>query len=73
MVNPQDLAPQNAGSVFGVMNMMGAISSSFGIWFTGFLLDKYNRQWSLVFEWIILYNFLGGISYFLFGTGKRLV
>ena len=73
MVNPQDLAPQNAGSVFGVMNMMGAVSSSFGIWFTGYLLNRFERQWGLVFQWIIMYNIFGGVLYFMFGTGKRLV
>jgi len=73
MVNPQDIAPQRAGAVFGVMNSCGAIMSSFGIWFSGWLLDNYNKNWSLVFNWIMIVNLFGGVVYFLFGSAKRLV
>jgi len=73
MVNPQDLAPKYAGSVFGIVNMMGAFSSAFGIWFSGYLLDIYNRQYTYIFKYITLLNLSGGLIFGLLATGKRLI
>lgn len=73
MVNPQDIAPNHSGSVFGIMNMCGAFASAFGVWFTGYLLRTFSSNWSLVFNYVMLVNLLGGVLFFCLGTGKQLL
>lgn len=72
MVNPQDLAPKFAGSVFGVMNTAGALPGFIGVKFAGYILET-TKSWSIVFNQTAGLCFLGYIIYFLFGTGKKIV
>lgn len=71
MVNPQDLAPKYAGSVFGVMNTIGAMPGFFGVKFAGYVLET-TKSWSVVFNQTAALCFLGYTIYFLFGTGKKI-
>lgn len=72
MVNPQDLAPRYAGSVFGVMNTVGALPGFIGVSFAGYILET-TKSWAIVFNQTGFLCFFGFIVYFLFGTGKKIV
>ena len=45
----QDLVPEHAGSLFGVMNTAGAIPGFVGVYMTGFILHLSNGNWEAVF------------------------
>ncbi|ESO96227.1 hypothetical protein LOTGIDRAFT_176626, partial [Lottia gigantea] len=49
LVNPQDIAPKHAGSVFGIMNMAGAIPGFVGVYIAGHILEA-TKSWSAVFN-----------------------
>jgi MFS transporter, ACS family, solute carrier family 17 (sodium-dependent inorganic phosphate cotransporter), member 9 len=72
MVNPQDLAPKYAGSVFGVMNTVGALPGFVGVKFVGYMLET-TKSWPLVFNQTACICFFGYLIYFLFGTGKKII
>lgn len=72
MVNPQDLAPKFAGSVFGVMNTLGALPGFFGVKFAGYILQT-TKSWAIVFNQTGALCFIGFIVFLMFGTGKKIV
>lgn len=72
MVNPQDLAPKYAGSVFGVMNTIGALPGFIGVSFAGYILET-TKSWAIVFNQTGIFCFFGYIIYFIFGTAKKIV
>ncbi len=72
MVNPQDLAPKYAGSVFGVMNTLGALPGFIGVSFAGYILET-TKSWSIVFKQTAGFCFFGYAIYFIFGSGKKIV
>ncbi|XP_065353869.1 voltage-gated purine nucleotide uniporter SLC17A9-like [Cloeon dipterum] len=72
MVNPQDLAPNLAGSVFGIMNTIGALPGFVGVYFAGYILDVSN-SWEHVFVITALINIAGCIFYTIYGSGERVV
>ncbi|XP_064626671.1 voltage-gated purine nucleotide uniporter SLC17A9-like isoform X2 [Lineus longissimus] len=72
LVNPQDIAPNHAGSVFGLMNTAGAIPGFVGVYVAGHILEA-TKSWSAVFNLTALITFLGWIVFMLFGTGKKII
>lgn len=72
MVNPQDLAPRYAGSVFGVMNTIGALPGFIGVSFAGYILET-TKSWAIVFNQTGVLCFFGFIVYAFFGTGKKII
>lgn len=72
LMNPQDLTPKYAGSVFGVSNAIGCIPSFLGIYITGHILHITN-SWSFVFLYMGVVNIVGAIIFVLWGTAKRIV
>jgi ACS family sodium-dependent inorganic phosphate cotransporter-like MFS transporter 9 len=72
MVNPQDLAPKHAGSVFGVMNTIGALPGFIGVKIAGYILET-TKSWTIVFNQTAILCFMGYFLYVLFGTGKKIV
>lgn len=72
MVNPQDLAPKYAGSVFGVMNTVGALPGFIGVSFAGYILET-TKSWAIVFNQTGVLCFFGYIVYFIFGTAKQII
>ncbi|XP_059484941.1 voltage-gated purine nucleotide uniporter SLC17A9 isoform X2 [Neocloeon triangulifer] len=72
MVNPQDLAPNLAGSVFGLMNTVGAIPGFVGVYFAGYILEV-TDSWAQVFITTALINLAGCALYLLYGSGERVV
>ncbi|XP_032668384.1 solute carrier family 17 member 9 isoform X1 [Odontomachus brunneus] len=71
-VNPSDLAPKHAGSVFGLMNTIGAIPGFLGVYLAGHILHI-THSWSVVFLSIAVVNALGCIMYLLFGSGQAII
>ncbi|KAI0987678.1 hypothetical protein GJ496_005280 [Pomphorhynchus laevis] len=50
MINPQDICPNNAGTVFGFMNMVGAVPGFTGVLVVGSFLQRSNNDWNTVFR-----------------------
>nr|XP_047124287.1 solute carrier family 17 member 9 isoform X3 [Hydra vulgaris]XP_047124294.1 solute carrier family 17 member 9 isoform X4 [Hydra vulgaris] len=71
-MNPQDLAPNHAGLIYGVANTLGAISGMVGVYITGRILDA-TDEWALVFQLVSIVSLLGGLSFLFFGTGEKIV
>ncbi|CAD5112256.1 DgyrCDS1487 [Dimorphilus gyrociliatus] len=72
LVNPQDIAPQFAGSVFGLMNTAGSIPGFLGVYVTGYLLDVWS-SWAIVFTLTAFMCYLGCAVFLMFGTGKPVI
>ncbi|XP_019883372.1 solute carrier family 17 member 9 isoform X3 [Camponotus floridanus] len=71
-VNPSDLAPKHSGSVFGLMNTVGAIPGFLGVYFSGYILHV-THSWAVVFSFIAVINALGCVIYILFGSGQAII
>lgn len=71
-VNPQDIAPRFAGSVYGIMNTAGSIPGFVGVYITGHILET-QKSWAAVFSLTSTVCYIGCIIYVLFGTGKKVV
>ena len=69
LVNPQDIAPKYAGSVFGIMNAFGAIPGFVGVYCTGYILNLSN-SWTAVFFTMTIINILGVTVFAIWGTGN---
>ncbi|XP_077991706.1 voltage-gated purine nucleotide uniporter SLC17A9-like [Glandiceps talaboti] len=70
--NPQDLAPNYAGTVFGLMNTAGAIPGFIGVYVAGHMLE-YFHSWSAVFESTAAASFTGLMIFIVFGSGKKII
>ncbi|KAI8773926.1 solute carrier family 17 member 9-like [Biomphalaria glabrata] len=71
-VNPQDIAPKHAGSIFGIMNMAGAIPGFVGVYIAGHILEV-TKSWNAVFSQTAVICLVGWAAFTLFGTGKKIV
>ncbi|KAK2194165.1 hypothetical protein NP493_2g17004 [Ridgeia piscesae] len=72
LINPQDIAPKYAGSVFGLMNTAGAVPGFVGVYLAGYVLET-TGKWTSVFSQTAFICFAGGIIFLIFGTGKQIV
>lgn len=68
-VNPQDLAPSYSGSVFGLMNTVGAIPGFLGVYLAGHILEL-TQSWPAVFSTAAAINTAGWIVFSLFGSAE---
>lgn len=68
-VNPQDLAPNFSGSVFGLMNTVGAIPGFLGVYLAGHILEL-TQSWPAVFSTSIAVNVAGWIIFVIFGSAE---
>ncbi|KAF7990086.1 hypothetical protein HCN44_009029 [Aphidius gifuensis] len=69
---PSDLAPSDSGSVFGLMNSIGAIPGFVGVYFAGHILHM-THSWPAVFVFIAIIDVLGWIVYLIFGSSKAII
>lgn len=67
IVNPQDLAPPYSGSVFGLMNTVGAIPGFLGVYLAGHILEL-TQSWPAVFSTAAGINTVGWIVFTIFGS-----
>uniref|UniRef100_T1GFU5 Major facilitator superfamily (MFS) profile domain-containing protein n=1 Tax=Megaselia scalaris TaxID=36166 RepID=T1GFU5_MEGSC len=68
-VNPQDLAPNHSGSVFGLMNTVGAIPGFLGVYLAGHILEL-TQSWPVVFSTAAGINLVGWIVFVVFGSSE---
>lgn len=71
-VNPQDLAPSYSGSVFGLMNTVGAIPGFLGVYLAGHILEL-TQSWPAVFSTAAGINTFGWIVFSLFGSAEPII
>lgn len=71
-VNPQDLAPSHSGSVFGLMNTVGAIPGFLGVYLAGHILEV-TQSWPMVFSAAAGINLVGWIIFLVFGSAEPIV
>ncbi|KAH8333094.1 hypothetical protein KR074_005443 [Drosophila pseudoananassae] len=71
-VNPQDLAPLHSGSVFGLMNTVGAIPGFLGVYLAGHILEL-TQSWPMVFSAAAGINLVGWIIFMVFGSAEAIV
>lgn len=72
-VNPQDLASKNhSGSVFGLMNTVGAIPGFLGVYLAGHILEL-TQSWSAVFSTAAAINFCGFFIFTIFGSAEPII
>ncbi|XP_076329666.1 voltage-gated purine nucleotide uniporter SLC17A9-like isoform X2 [Tachypleus tridentatus] len=71
-MNPMDIAPRYAGTVFGFMNSIGALPGIFSVYTTGYILDTTN-SWKLVFYITAFLNFIGCSLFLLWGSVSPII
>lgn len=71
-VNPQDLAPLHSGSVFGLMNTIGAVPGFLSVYLTGYILEV-TQSWSVVLNSAAAVNFVGLLLFVVFGSAESIV
>ena len=72
LIVPQDIAPKYSGSVFGVMNVFGAIPGFLGVYTTGYILSV-SGSWKTVFYFMGFVNFAGALTFLIWGSSDRLI
>ena len=72
IINPQDLAPNFGGAIFGLMNMVGAVPGFVGVYIAGYILET-TKSWVSVFNQTAGICIIGWFVFVLLGTGRRLV
>lgn len=68
-INPQDLAPNHSGSVFGLMNTFGAVPGFLGVYLAGHILEL-TQSWTAVFHTSIAINTIGWFIYVFFASAE---
>ncbi|XP_015121653.1 solute carrier family 17 member 9 [Diachasma alloeum] len=71
-VNPSDLAPKHSGSVFGLMNSVGAVPGFLGVYLAGCILHM-THSWAAVFILTAFIDILGCVVYLTFGSGQAII
>ncbi|KAA0198849.1 Solute carrier family 17 member 9 [Fasciolopsis buskii] len=72
LLNPQDLAPNHGGQLYGVMATVGTIPGFLGVYLAGYLLDV-THQWSVVFFSTSVFSLIGWIAYTLYGSAEPIL
>lgn len=68
-VNPQDLSPNFSGSVFGLMNTVGATVGFLGVYLAGHILEL-TQSWNVVFNALVTVNLVGLLVFSLLGSAE---
>ncbi|THD22057.1 MFS transporter ACS family solute carrier family 17 [Fasciola hepatica] len=72
LLNPQDLAPNHGGQLYGVMATVGTIPGFLGVYLAGYLLDVTHR-WSVVFFSTSALSLVGWVAYTWHGSGEPIL
>uniref|UniRef100_A0A183B5L7 MFS domain-containing protein n=1 Tax=Echinostoma caproni TaxID=27848 RepID=A0A183B5L7_9TREM len=72
LLNPQDLAPNHGGQLYGVMATVGTIPGFFGVYLAGYLLDL-THQWSVVFVLTSVLSLIGWVAYTCYGSAEQIL
>eukprot|EP00111_Clytia_hemisphaerica_P001415 TCONS_00004022-protein len=68
-MNPQDVCPNKAGSLFGLSNAIASFGGTIGVYLTGLVLET-NNNWSLIFICNAIISILSFLVFQLFGSTK---
>lgn len=68
-INPQDLSPNFSGSVFGLMNTIGATVGFLGVYLAGHILEL-TQSWNAVFNILVTGNIVGLFVFVLLGGAE---
>ncbi|XP_070555729.1 voltage-gated purine nucleotide uniporter SLC17A9-like [Ptychodera flava] len=68
-INPQDLAPNWAGFVYGFANTAGALPGFIGVYISGHIL-QFTGSWTAVFTSTAVINALGSVMFVFCGSGE---
>ncbi|CRL00864.1 CLUMA_CG014115, isoform A [Clunio marinus] len=71
-VNPQDLSSNFSGSVFGLMNTVGATVGFLGVYLAGHILEL-TQSWNSVFNLLVTGNLIGLFVFSLFGSSEPII
>lgn len=71
-VNMLDLGPSCAGSLMGVSNMIATSPAIVGNAITGWILQKTNNNWALVFRIAAIIYMAGALVYVLFSQAREM-
>lgn len=72
VANSSDIAPQNAGQVYGMANTCGSISGLVGTWLVGIIVEK-TQSFSAVFIITASFYILGAIVWNCFSEAEPVV
>jgi len=70
-LNSQDLCPQHAGALHGLINSIGAVAGVLGVYVTGYILET-TGHWFSVFLLTSAVSFIGFLGFQILGSGERL-
>nr|CAH8869020.1 unnamed protein product [Trichobilharzia regenti] len=69
LLNPQDMAPNHGGQLYGIMATVGTFPGFAGVYMVGYLLETTN-QWSVIFILTGMISIGGWIGYILYGSSE---
>ncbi|XP_018653853.1 putative sodium-dependent phosphate transporter [Schistosoma mansoni] len=71
LLNPQDMAPNHSGQLYGIMATVGTFPGFAGVYMVGYILEATN-QWSVIFIMTALISIVGWVGYVLYGSSEIL-
>lgn len=71
LLNPQDMAPNHGGQLYGIMATVGTIPGFVGVYMAGYVLET-TGQWPVVFVLTATLNLIGWTAYTIYGSSASL-
>ncbi|CAH8592463.1 unnamed protein product [Schistosoma turkestanicum] len=71
LLNPQDMAPDHSGQLYGIMATVGTFPGFAGVYMVGYILETTN-QWSVIFMLTSIISLVGWVGYILYGSSEIL-
>ncbi|CAH8633164.1 unnamed protein product [Schistosoma bovis] len=71
LLNPQDMAPNHGGQLYGIMATVGTFPGFAGVYMVGYILEATN-QWSVIFIMTAFVSIAGWVGYVLYGSSEIL-
>ncbi|KAH8863304.1 Solute carrier family 17 member 9 [Schistosoma japonicum] len=71
LLNPQDMAPEHGGQLYGIMATVGTFPGFAGVYMVGYILETTN-QWSVIFILTAIISVVGWVGYVLYGSSEIL-
>lgn len=72
VANSSDIAPKNAGQVYGMANTCGSISGLLGVWLVGIIVEK-TQSFTPVFILTASFYVVGAIVWNCFSEAEPVV
>eukprot|EP00803_Ostreobium_quekettii_P009326 evm.model.scf_2050.1 EVM.evm.TU.scf_2050.1 scf_2050:7752-15159(+) len=72
LANSSDIAPRNAGKLYGIANTFGSFAGLVGTWLAGVMVDR-TGSFSLVFQTMAAAYVAGAVFFNMYCTGERVL